>query len=163
MRALVCLLIFWTMVGTTSTSYAREALSDSQIRQAIIQQSLSTYPGNCPCPYNTDRAGRSCGKRSAYSKPGGYAPLCYSSDVSDEMVSAYRAKHKAEEQVLSQRIDNLISSYSFSTPMEELLGHLVAAISHVELLQLPLLTGLSQHCLSILDRPKQSPLRPCMH
>lgn len=34
-------------------------------RAAIIQQSLAAYPGNCPCPYNRDAAGRRCGKRSA--------------------------------------------------------------------------------------------------
>ena len=34
-------------------------MSDAQVRTAIIQDSLSSYPGNCPCPYNRDRAGRS--------------------------------------------------------------------------------------------------------
>jgi len=51
-------------------------------KQKIIQESLASYPGNCPCPYKTDRAGRSCGGRSAYSRPRGYAPKCYASDVS---------------------------------------------------------------------------------
>lgn len=40
---------------------ATEKLSDSQIRQRIVADSLASYPGNCPCPYNTDRAGRRCG------------------------------------------------------------------------------------------------------
>ena len=31
----------------------------------------------CDCPYDIDRAGRRCGRRSAYSKPGGRAPVCY--------------------------------------------------------------------------------------
>lgn len=33
--------------------------------------------GRCDCPYHTDRAGRRCGARSAYSRPGGRSPRCY--------------------------------------------------------------------------------------
>ena len=56
-------------------------LSVSEIRQILIKRSIAAYPGNCPCPYNVDRAGRRCGARSAYSKPGGKAPLCFPEDV----------------------------------------------------------------------------------
>jgi len=72
---------------------AQARLSDAQIRQRIIEESISSYPGNCPCPYNVDRAGRSCGRRSAYSRPGGYSPKCYATDVSETEVRAYRASH----------------------------------------------------------------------
>jgi hypothetical protein len=34
--------------------------------------------GSCQCPYDTDSRGRRCGGRSAYSKPGGESPVCYS-------------------------------------------------------------------------------------
>ena len=64
--------------------------SDAQIRQKIIQSSINDYPGNCPCPYNTDRAGRSCGRRSAYSRAGGYSPKCFPEDVTAAEVRAYR-------------------------------------------------------------------------
>lgn len=37
------------------------ATSDSEIRKLMIRESLGSYSGNCPCPYNTDRAGRRCG------------------------------------------------------------------------------------------------------
>jgi hypothetical protein len=69
------------------------AVTDAEIRDVIIKESLQSYPGNCPCPYNTMKNGRSCGGRSAYSKPGGRSPLCYPKDVSDQMVQAYRTKH----------------------------------------------------------------------
>ena len=69
---------------------AAVAQSDAEIRQRIVRQSIAAYPGPCACPYNTDRAGRSCGRRSAYSRPGGYAPLCYPSDVSQDEVQAWR-------------------------------------------------------------------------
>ena len=75
-----------------SAQPALAAASDGQIKQKIIQESIDSYPGNCPCPYNTDRAGRSCGRRSAYSKPGGYAPKCFASDVSAADVAAYRRR-----------------------------------------------------------------------
>jgi hypothetical protein len=35
------------------------------------------YTGSCDCPYDLDSAGRQCGARSAYSRPGGESPVCY--------------------------------------------------------------------------------------
>lgn len=71
---------------------SKKSLTDAEIRAALIAESRSAYSGNCPCPYDTDRAGRRCGKRSAYSRPGGAAPLCYDRDVTKEMVQAYRRR-----------------------------------------------------------------------
>lgn len=67
-------------------------VSTSAIIQRIIAESIAAYPGSCPCPYNTDRGGRRCGKRSAYSKPGGYAPICFSQDVTEAMIAAARQR-----------------------------------------------------------------------
>ena len=61
-------------------------LSDSRIRELLIRQSIAAYPGNCPCPYSVNRAGRRCGASSAYSKPGGRSPLCYPQDVTEQMI-----------------------------------------------------------------------------
>jgi hypothetical protein len=49
--------------------------------QRQIRQSIAAYSGSCPCPYSFDRAGRRCGARSAYSRPGGGGPTYYPSDV----------------------------------------------------------------------------------
>ena len=68
------------------------AQSDSEVRRRIIRESIASYPGNCPCPYSVMRNGRSCGGRSAYSRPGGYAPRCYPRDVSQAEVDAYRRR-----------------------------------------------------------------------
>ncbi len=65
-------------------------LTDAQIRKLLIQESIEGYPGNCPCPYNLASNGSRCGKRSAWSKPGGYSPLCYDRDVTDDMVKTWR-------------------------------------------------------------------------
>ena len=71
------------------------AMTDAQVRQAIIDESIADYRertgGACPCPYNRMRNGNECGKRSAWSKGGGEAPLCYAKEVSDEMVGSWRA------------------------------------------------------------------------
>lgn len=61
----------------------------ARARKDLIRQSIANYSGNCPCPYNRDRAGRKCGRRSAWSRPGGYSPLCYDSDVSRSRLTAY--------------------------------------------------------------------------
>lgn len=74
------------------------AKSNDVVVQQIIQESIQTYPGNCPCPYNLDRAGRKCGKRSAYSRPGGASPLCYPADVTPEMVTEYLKRHVETKQ-----------------------------------------------------------------
>jgi hypothetical protein len=68
-------------------------LSDAQIKQILIEESIAAYSGNCPCPYNAARNGSRCGRRSAYSRAGGAEPLCYPKDVSTEMVEAYRTAH----------------------------------------------------------------------
>ena len=73
-------------------SMAQSGQTDAQIRQEMIRQSIASYSGSCPCPYSTDRGGRRCGARSAYSRPGGAAPLCYASDISDAQVAAYRRR-----------------------------------------------------------------------
>ncbi len=71
------------------------SLSDAQIRSIIVQASRDAYyrTGHpCACPEDSARNGSRCGKRSAYSRPGGAAPYCYPSDVSEAEVARYRAK-----------------------------------------------------------------------
>ena len=67
--------------------------TDAEIKQLIIKESIAAYKGSCPCPYNTDKAGKRCGARSAYSKPGGASPICYEEDVTQKMVDDYRKKN----------------------------------------------------------------------
>lgn len=69
--------------------------TDDQIRQLIIEDSIASYPGVCACPFNSARNGSSCGRRSAWSRQGGYAPICYKKEVSKEMVDEWRKNHAA--------------------------------------------------------------------
>ena len=75
------------------SAHAKSNLSDDQIKQVIIQDSISQYSGHCPCPYNVASNGSQCGRRSAYSKPGGYSPICYPADVTEEMIRRYRQRN----------------------------------------------------------------------
>ncbi len=61
----------------------------NQVVQAIIDASIRAYPGNCPCPYNRMRNGRSCGGNSAFSKPGGRSPICYPEQVTSKMIERF--------------------------------------------------------------------------
>lgn len=70
------------------------SLSDDDIRERIIAESMATFPGKCPCPQSLLNTGKRCGKNSAYSSKGGGArPKCYPSDVSDAQVRRYREAH----------------------------------------------------------------------
>ena len=92
MRSIKLWIVLLVMLMPASPVHAKKAMSDEQIKQAIIQESIDSYYGNCPCPYNTTSNGRSCGRRSAYSRPGGESPLCYASDVTKEMVRDFKAR-----------------------------------------------------------------------
>ncbi|MEN4573584.1 hypothetical protein ABEG61_22025 [Pantoea agglomerans] len=83
--------IFW--VGASEAKTSKQ--SDDQIRQLIIEDSIASYPGVCACPFNAARNGSSCGRRSAWSKQGGYAPVCYKKEISKEMVDDWRNSHDA--------------------------------------------------------------------
>lgn len=72
---------------------ARESLTDDQIKQLIINESIASYPSVCACPYSVARNGSMCGARSAYSKPGGYDPICYKTDVTKQMLERYKRKN----------------------------------------------------------------------
>lgn len=71
----------------------QQAPSDDQIAERLIEESIASYPGPCACPYNSARNGSSCGRRSAYSREGGYAPLCFREDVADEDIQQYRQRN----------------------------------------------------------------------
>src|SRR5262249_26468154 len=71
------------------------ALTVAAIIAAIIHESRTTYyrTGHpCACPDDLTRTGQRCGARSAYSRPGGAAPLCYPQDVTQGMIEDYRRR-----------------------------------------------------------------------
>jgi hypothetical protein len=74
-------------------------LTAAAIAAIIVQASRDQYHAGgrpCACPDDTARNGSACGGRSAYSRPGGAAPLCYPSDVTAAMI-----KSRPQRQALS--------------------------------------------------------------
>ena len=78
--------------------------SDAEIRDLLVQDSINRYTGACACPYHRkwneklfrfpnnfrDHPTVKCGTDSEYVRPGGPTVMCYGSDVTTEMVEAYR-------------------------------------------------------------------------
>jgi hypothetical protein len=89
MRALAIALL---LIIASGASWGAQQMTDAQIRERLIQASIASYTGNCPCPYYMRRNGRRCGANSAYSKPGGAVLLCFPKDVPQVMVDAFRAQ-----------------------------------------------------------------------
>jgi len=83
-------LFFCLILGLAATAIAKQEFSNEEIRELIIHQSIAHYQGICACPYSVARNGSRCGGRSAYSKQGGYSPLCYPEDVTEDMVKKYK-------------------------------------------------------------------------
>lgn len=98
MRAALTTLVWLGLAVAAGSAGAQQAvaLTDSQVRDRIVKESVNAYLATghpCACPYNMMRNGRTCGGRSAYSRPGGAAPPCYPQDVSDAMVREWRRTH----------------------------------------------------------------------
>ena len=88
--------LFFSVLLLPDVAIAKsQPANNDQIKQAIINESISAYPGNCPCPYNSARNGSSCGKRSAWSRAGGYSPICYKNEVTQEMIDTWKKRHKS--------------------------------------------------------------------
>jgi hypothetical protein len=84
-----------TPVRSDSNRKVEVALTAAAIAAIIVQASRAQYHAGgrpCACPDDTMRNGQACGARSAYSRPGGTAPLCYSHDVTAAMIDSYRQR-----------------------------------------------------------------------
>jgi hypothetical protein len=77
----------------SAPAVAAPAFDRTRVVQAIIEESIWSTGGSCPCPYNVDRGGRRCGGRSAYSRPGGASPICFPEQVTDRMIQQYLSRN----------------------------------------------------------------------
>lgn len=79
----------------TTKQKAEAALTAAAIAALIVTASRQAYYSTgkpCACPDDRMRNGRSCGNKSAYSRPGGAQPLCSAQDVTPAMIQAYRSR-----------------------------------------------------------------------
>jgi hypothetical protein len=84
----------YAQLPAASSGHSTEILTDAAVIAVIIAASISAYKAlgkPCACPDDTMRNGKRCGGNSAWSRPGGYKPLCYTTDVTAAMIKAYRA------------------------------------------------------------------------
>ena len=83
--------IAFGIASTVNPSKAK--ITDPDIAAIIVQGSRDAYYRTgrpCACPDDLARNGSRCGGRSAYSRPGGAAPYCYTSDVPKAEIDRYR-------------------------------------------------------------------------
>jgi hypothetical protein len=81
--------------GAETKRKVEGALTAAAIAAIIVQASRDQYHAGgrpCACPDDSARNGSACGGRSAYSRPGGAAPLCYPSNVTAAMIESYRQR-----------------------------------------------------------------------
>jgi hypothetical protein len=89
---LVLVAVFLLSFGSSHPAQGRgEGMPDEAIRRAMIAESITAYPSVCACPYSVMRNGAACGGRSAYSRPGGYSPICYPDQISPDMLVRWRS------------------------------------------------------------------------
>ena len=94
--------LIWLLPAALASTIAHAQTFNCQVpiptlKDRMIQESISRYPGNCPCPYNRDAHGHRCGKRSAWNRAGGYVPLCFAEDISADMVRVRRGAQAPRE------------------------------------------------------------------
>ena len=89
-RHLMIFIFLFIFIFYHNSFAEKKVLSDYQLKQLIIKNSIATYPGRCPCPYHAASNGSRCGGRSAYSKSGGYSVICYESDITEDMLQYYK-------------------------------------------------------------------------
>jgi hypothetical protein len=72
----------------------RSLISDIAVIATVIAASRAAYLAMgkpCGCPDHVAANGSRCGLRSAHTKPGGFKPLCFPTDVSPAIIAAWRA------------------------------------------------------------------------
>lgn len=103
LRALLItgLLTFFPFLNTLAVNANSGGFTDKHVISRIIGDSISGFEGaTCPCPYHRALDGTFCGERSIwgpYKIPGKESPICYPSDVTQEMIMEYRMNQERRD------------------------------------------------------------------
>lgn len=66
----------------------------SAVKKRMLLEHQAQYQGSCPCPQSFGKNRVRCGDDSVYTKNDGKSPLCYESDITDEMLAEYMKRSK---------------------------------------------------------------------
>jgi hypothetical protein len=62
MKRAIRILVFTLLVAAAFGQSSKNEKTDAEIRQEIIKQSIGSFKGSCPCPYNVHPDGKMCGR-----------------------------------------------------------------------------------------------------
>ncbi len=95
------LVIISALLCVSSIAYAdadndTKPMPDGDVKALIINGNISSYQGDCPCPYSQDRDRRNtCGENSVYNQNPGEIK-CYPGDISDQELKQFRIENNIE-------------------------------------------------------------------
>ena len=88
----MAILIALVMTFSNQVLADRFLMTDEEIIQTIIYQSIASYPGTSVPPYYRFNNGSRCGNQGAYSKISGCYTICLKRDVTREIIDKFRGR-----------------------------------------------------------------------
>ena len=76
--------------GPSTTPPPPDPMTQDDLRDLLLDNSVASYPGYCPCPYSRNVDGFECGVEAAYYKPGGFRIKCYPQNLKGQDYIFYR-------------------------------------------------------------------------
>ncbi len=101
--------VFTLLLAISLPVHALKPMTDSEIKNMIVQGAVSSYKGECPCPYSVHNVGEEnnrqkiqCGQDSAYFKDLTNKPKCYPEDIQPSDINHYRSEYNIPEKFVGQ-------------------------------------------------------------
>jgi len=69
------------------------AMTDNEVRHAIVHESKVRYANICACPYAARSHAKICNAGSGMARHIEVAPVCYSKDVTEQMIRDWRQRN----------------------------------------------------------------------
>jgi hypothetical protein len=88
-------ILSFILLSLSTQSFSATDIELSKAKEKIIQRSIASYSGTCPCPYNVMRNGKLCGRQSAYSRFEVNSPICFVENISDLEAKKYLIRSRS--------------------------------------------------------------------